>query len=141
MSAKHHARLHHIGIATSEPARLETLFAILGTSVAHTEEVADQGVKTRFLPLPGRAPDLELLVPIDPQGTVAQFLAKRGPGIHHLSFELEKGRLEAASAELRSQGFRLIYDAPRLGAHAMCVQFVHPASCGGILIELMEPST
>lgn len=139
MGAKHHARLHHIGIATSSSETLERLFGILGASVSHQEEVPEQGVHTRFLPLPGRAPDLEFLVPIDPKGTVAQFLSKRGPGIHHLSFEVEKGRLDPVSKELRNAGFNLLYDMPRLGAHAMRVQFIHPASCGGILIEIMEP--
>jgi len=102
--------------------------------------VTEQGVRTHFVPLPLEAAALEFLEPIDPQGTVAQFLAKRGPGIHHLSFRLAKGSLEGVCAELQAAGYRLIYPAPRLGAHSMRIQFLHPSSSGGVLIELMEPS-
>jgi methylmalonyl-CoA/ethylmalonyl-CoA epimerase len=84
---------------------------------------------------------LELLEVSDPQGTVAKFIQKRGPGIHHLSFRVEKGQLDALCACLKAEGFRLIYEDARPGAQEMRVNFIHPATAGGMLIEVMEPLT
>jgi len=134
------ATLDHIGIAVSQLPELQRLFAILGLSIGRTEDVPDQGVRTHFLDLPREPARLELLEVLDPQGTVARFIQKRGPGIHHLSFRLKKGELDPVSTQLRASGFKLIYDAPKSGAHAMRINFIHPASAGGILVELMEPS-
>lgn len=134
------ARLNHIGIAVSQLPELKRLFSLLGLSVTHTEAVQEQGVVTHFLPLPKEQISLELLEVSDPEGTVAKFIQKRGPGIHHLSFELEKGRLDPLSQDLRGAGYKLIYERARPGAHQMRVNFIHPASAGGILIEIMEPA-
>jgi methylmalonyl-CoA epimerase len=133
------ASLNHIGIATQSVPALEKMFAILGLKTAHTEPVPDQGVVTHFLPLPVRETTLELLEVTDPQGTVAKFIEKRGPGIHHLSFELPLGSLDGACSALKQAGYRLVYDQPRDGAHQMRINFLHPATAGGLLIELMEP--
>lgn len=129
--------LHHIGIATQNPGALEKLFALLDLHVKHREEVADQKVMTTFLPVGGPT-HLELLESTDPEGVIARHLAKRGPGIHHLSFLLPQGKLEAVSQKLLSEGYRLLYDRPRNGAQHMRVNFIHPASAGGILVEIME---
>lgn len=135
------ARLNHIGIAVSDIPHLRKLFQILGLTIDHTERVDEQGVMTHFLPLPQPAASLELLEPVDPEGTIAQFLAKRGPGIHHLSFEVTRGELDGLCARLVAAGYRLIYKEPRAGAHAMRINFIHPASAGGMLIEIMEPQS
>ena len=132
------AALNHIGIAVNQLPELKKLFSILGLQTTHQELVVDQGVKTHFLPLPLVQGSLELLEVTDPQGTVAKFIEKRGPGIHHLSFEVSTGDLEPLTQTLKTSGYRLIYDAPKTGAHGMRVNFIHPASAGGILIELME---
>jgi methylmalonyl-CoA/ethylmalonyl-CoA epimerase len=134
------AFLNHIGIAVSDRPALEKLFGILGFKLTHSEPVADQGVVTHFLPMPKVATNLEFLEVSDPEGTVAKFIAKRGPGIHHLSFELKAGELDPLCGKLRQSGYRLTYDAPKAGAHGMRINFIHPASAGGILIELMEPA-
>ncbi len=134
-------RLNHIGIAVDQLPALKKFFSILGLEIKHTEAVPEQGVVTHFVPLPqspNEPTQLEFLEPTDPTGTVAQFLKKRGPGIHHLSFEVTQGSLDALCQTLRDSGFRLIYDQCRAGAHLMRINFVHPASAGGILIELME---
>jgi len=134
------ANLNHIGIAVSDLPKMQELFSILGLSASHSEKVSTQGVMTHFLPLPVVQSNLELLEPLDKQaGAVAQFIQKRGPGIHHLSFAVERGELENLCVKLKTAGFRLIYDQPQPGAHGMRVNFVHPASAGGILIEVMEP--
>lgn len=135
-------RLNHIGIAVADLPQLKKLFGILGLEVNHTENVPEQGVKTHFLPLlPDAAgSSLEFLEVTDPQGTVSQFIQKRGPGIHHLSFTVLQGELDLLCGRLRQEGFRLIYERPKAGAHQMRINFIHPGSAGGMLIEIMEPA-
>ncbi|MBS1959545.1 MAG: VOC family protein [Bdellovibrionales bacterium] len=133
--------LNHIGIATKAgDQQLTKLFKILGFKPGATERVADQGVKVHFFSLPGEAPHLETLEVEDPEGTVAKFIAKRGPGIHHLSFQVSAGKLDSLTAQLTQEGFKFTYDAPRRGAQNMRINFIHPATAGGVLIELMEES-
>jgi methylmalonyl-CoA/ethylmalonyl-CoA epimerase len=133
-------QLNHIGIAVDDLPHMKKLFSILGLGISDVEEVGEQGVKAHFIPLEGQACRLELLEPTDPTGTVAQFIQKRGPGIHHLSFTVTQGQLEATCEKLVAGGFRLIYPSPRSGAHGMRINFIHPSSCGGILVEVMEQS-
>jgi methylmalonyl-CoA/ethylmalonyl-CoA epimerase len=138
------AQLNHIGIAANNLPGLKKVFSILGLQIAHTEPVPGQGVVTHFVPLPeptlasGQRTSLEFLEVTDPEGTVAKFIEKRGPGIHHLSFQVETGQLDALCEKLKTAGIRLTYDQPRSGAHQMRINFIHPASAGGILIEVME---
>ena len=134
------ASLDHIGIAVADLPGLQKLFSILGLKTNHSEDVPEQGVRTHFLPLPAVQGHIELLEVTDPDGTVAKFIQKRGPGIHHLSFLLKRGELDPLCAQLKASGYRLTYDKPASGAHAMRINFIHPASAGGLLIELMEPS-
>jgi methylmalonyl-CoA/ethylmalonyl-CoA epimerase len=134
------AYLNHIGIAVADLPHLKKLFSILGLTIDHQEEVPEQGVVTYFLPLPQEQGYLELLEAKDPQGVISQFIQKRGPGIHHLSFTVKKGELDLTLEKLRLSGYRLIYDQPKQGAHGMRINFIHPASAGGILIEVMEPA-
>lgn len=133
------ASLNHIGIAVQNLPELKRLFSLLGFQVEHTEAVPDQGVVTHFLPLPREPGHLELLEVTDPEGTVAKFIQKRGPGIHHLSFLLKKGELDGLCQLLQAEGFRMIYNAPRSGAQGMRINFIHPTSAGGMLLEVMEP--
>lgn len=137
------AQLNHIGIAINDLPQMTKLFGLLNLKINHSEPVPEQAVTTHFLPLPlptpGKTSNLELLVPLTADGTIAKFLKKKGPGIHHLAFSVEKGELEPLTVRLRSEGFRLLYEQSEPGAHQMRVNFIHPASAGGILIELMEP--
>ena len=125
----------HIGIATP---RIEDSLKFwrdaLGLKVAHTEEVAEQGVRVAMLPLGG--PNVELLEPTGPDSPVAKFLEKRGAGIHHVAVRVPD--IRAALARLRDGGARLIDEAPRVGAGGCLVAFVHPSSAGGVLLELVE---
>jgi methylmalonyl-CoA/ethylmalonyl-CoA epimerase len=132
--------LNHIGIAVADLPGVKKLFSILGMETTHLESVPEQGVHTHFLPfeVEPKGSCVELLEVIDPQGTVAKFIQKRGAGIHHLSFRVGKGELDPLCEKLKAEGYRLTYDAARPGAHQMRVNFVHPASAGGMLIELME---
>jgi len=131
--------LNHIGIATGQGnTRLETLFRILNITRGPSEAVAEQGVNVHFFSPDGEPPHLELLEVMDPEGSVAKFIAKRGPGIHHLSFLIESGGLDQLCERLKAEGFRFTYEAPRRGAQNMRINFIHPATAGGVLIELME---
>jgi methylmalonyl-CoA/ethylmalonyl-CoA epimerase len=100
----------------------------------HVEAVPEQKVKTAFFPV-GEA-RLEYLESTDPEGPVGKFLAKRGPGIHHVCFEVDD--IDAAVAELVAKGVRMIDAAPRAGAHGCRVAFIHPAETGGVLMELSQ---
>ena len=129
--------VNHIGIAVrSLEAQRQFYEHTLCATFEGVEEVPDQKVRVAFF----RVGDvrLELLEPTDPTSTVAVFLDKRGEGLHHLAFTVE--RLEDRIAELKQAGLMMIDEAPRPGAHHMRIAFVHPKSTFGVLTELCEPS-
>ncbi|MBU6376316.1 MAG: methylmalonyl-CoA epimerase [Bdellovibrionales bacterium] len=140
-------RLNHIGIAVRDPETLARVLGLLGLSKTHDENVPDQGVRTHFFPAlegqqdSGYFPQIEILEVLDPEGTVARFIEKRGPGVHHLSFEVKRGELDSLCSKLQAAGVQLIYHEPRPGAHGMRVNFIHPKSSGGVLLEITERGT
>ena len=127
--------LDHIGIAVRSLDAAK-IYAALGLTTEHVEDVATQGVKTAFLSV-GDA-KIELLEPLSPQSPIAKFIEKRGEGIHHICFRVQK--IEEHLERLQQQGFRLIHEAPVPGAHGCRVAFLHPAAGNGVLIELSETS-
>ena len=128
-------KIDHIGIATRH---LEEGLAIwrdaLGLSVDATEEVAEQGVRVAMLPIGDT--HVELLEALSPESAVGKFIAKRGPGIHHIAVEVKD--IEASLADLREKGARLIDETPRVGAGGCLVAFVHPTTTNGVLLELVQ---
>jgi methylmalonyl-CoA/ethylmalonyl-CoA epimerase len=126
-------QLDHIGIAVRSLDATK-IYAALGLTVDHVEDVPTEGVKTAFLSV-GDA-NIELLQPLSADSTVAKFIEKRGEGIHHICFRVTN--LEEHLARLKEQGFRLINEAPVPGAHGCRVAFLHPAAGNGVLIELSE---
>jgi len=124
----------HIGVAVRSIAERAALYRILGLEVGAEEEVASEKVRVAFLPAEGTR--VELLEPTAPDSPIASFLAKRGEGIHHLCFRVED--IRATMAELKERGFRLLSEEPRTGAEGSLVCFVHPASAGGVLVELSQ---
>lgn len=133
--------LDHVAIAVAGEgaAGLDaaaTPFRLLGLRpVGPDEEVPTQGVRVRAL---GAGPTLvELLAPTVPDGPVARFVARRGPGLHHIALRVPD--LDAALHDLRDAGARLLDDAPRPGRAGSRVAFVHPSFAGGVLIELVQP--
>ena len=130
--------LDHVGIAVDDLPQVKKLFEILGLTPTGTEKVSEQGVQVHFLKPLVTATNIELLQVEDPQGTVAKFIEKRGPGVHHLSFRVETGRLDSLTQELIKAGYKLIYPSPKMGAHQMRINFIHPSTTGGLLIEIME---
>lgn len=127
--------IDHIGVAVKS---IDTALAFwektLGVSCAGVEEVAEQKVKTAFLPL--KDSEIELLEPTADDSPVAKFIEKKGEGVHHMALRVDD--LEAALAELKAKGVRLIDEKPRRGAGGALIAFVHPAATGGILLELSQ---
>jgi methylmalonyl-CoA/ethylmalonyl-CoA epimerase len=128
-------RINHLGIAApglpDAMARMKRLF---DRDADHQEEVADQKVRTAFYPV-GES-TLEFLESTDPEGPIAKFLEKRGPGIHHVCFEVDD--IDAAVEGLVAKGVRMIDAKPRAGAHGCRVAFIHPSEMGGVLVELSQ---
>jgi methylmalonyl-CoA epimerase len=127
--------LHHVGIAVDDlDAAIERYTGLFGASVEHRDTVHDQGVEAASLAVgPSR---LELLSPLLPETPVGRFLAKRGPGLHHVAFEVSD--LASQLDELRSRGVQLIDESPRRGLYGLQVAFVHPDATGGVLAEFVE---
>jgi len=128
-------RLDHIGIAVEKiDEALPFWEGILGLPLHGTEEVQEQKVRTAFLPL-GES-EIELLESLDPEGPIGKFIAAKGQGIQHIAFRVDD--IEAALAELKEKGVRLIDQTPRYGAGGARIAFLHPKATGGVLIELCE---
>ena len=128
------SRISHLGVAVKSLAEGGAFWDLLGLSEEHREEVGSQKVVTSFRAV-GES-HVELLEPTSPESPIAKFLEKRGPGIHHLC--LDVADLDATLAKLKSAGVKLVNETPFDGAHGCRVAFVHPASTGGILLELSE---
>lgn len=129
--------VEHIGLAPKDVEALQSFFEkSLKLSRDGEELVASQQTQTFFYSSGETQTRLEILTPAGGKGPIANFLAKRGAGVHHIALELD--HLEPALAYLKSQGIQLIDDKPRPGAHGSKVAFIHPHSTGGILIELVE---
>jgi methylmalonyl-CoA/ethylmalonyl-CoA epimerase len=127
------ARVAHIGIAVpSIDAALGFYRDVLGIEPG-TPETADG---TTIVPLALGDVQVELLEPRDPAGPVAKFLAKRGPGIHHVCYRVPD--LDRALERCRAAGYRLIDQVPRRGAGGRRIAFLHPSAAAGILLELTE---
>ena len=108
----------------------------LGLKLARTESVPEEGVDVGFLPVGGS--NVELLKPTVADTGVARFLEKRGPGIHHMCFEVDD--IEATLAQLRDHNVQLINEQPQEGHGGRKYAFVHPKSTGGVLVELYQLS-
>lgn len=131
------AYLDHIGIAVREDSRLAEALTLLGLKIAHKERVEREKVDAEFLPLPLKQGNIELLHATESDSTIGKFVDKLGrDGIHHLSFRVDD--IRETSARLVSAGFRLIYPEAKTGAHGCLVNFLHPGTTGGVLIEISE---
>jgi methylmalonyl-CoA epimerase len=131
-------KIDHIGIAAeSMEGSLAVFEGLLGLGLAGTETVAEQRVKTAFLPVGDS--EIELLESTDSEGPIAKFIASRGQGMQHIAFRVED--LEASLAELKARGVRLLDEVPRKGAGGARIAFIHPKATGGVLVELCERGT
>lgn len=129
------ATIDHIGIAVSNlDEALKFYRDGLGLEVDAPEEVASQRVRAHFIPAGEAA--IELLEATAEDSPIARYVARRGPGLHHLTLRVDD--IAGALAQLKARGVRLIDDAPRPGAHGSLVAFIHPASAHGVLVELKQ---
>ena len=132
------AYLDHIGVSVSPNSRLAELLAILGLSISGTEAVEREKVAVEWIPLPNeKKTKIELLTATSPESAIAKFQAKlRKDAIHHLSFRVSD--IAAVANALAQAGFRLIHEEAKPGADECLVNFVHPQSTGGILVEITQ---
>ena len=129
------ARLDHVGIAVANiDEALQFYRDALGLAIDPPEEVASQGVRAHFIAAGEAA--LELLVATADDSPIARYIAKRGPGLHHITLSVDD--IASALAQLKSRGVRLIDETPRPGAHGSLVAFIHPSSAHGVLVELKQ---
>jgi methylmalonyl-CoA/ethylmalonyl-CoA epimerase len=127
--------VHHLGIAVDDlDASLLMYGELFGARLEHRESVEEQGVEAASLRV-GES-RVELLRPLGPDTPVGRFLAKRGPGMHHIAFEVEDVGEELA--RLRAEGAQLIDESPRRGLFGLQVAFVHPEATGGVLAEFVS---
>jgi methylmalonyl-CoA/ethylmalonyl-CoA epimerase len=131
------ARIDHVGVAVEDlDAAIALHEATYGMELVHRETVAEQGVEAVLLDVGEN--HVELLRPLSEDTPVGKFLAKRGPGLHHVAYQVQD--IEAALSALREQGVRLIDQTPRTGIRGSRVAFLHPAATGGVLTEIVQPA-
>ena len=128
-------KVDHIGIAVSNLDETLKLYTdILGMELHGTETVAEQKARVAFLPVGDT--EIELLESTDPDGPIAKFIESKGQGIQHIAFSVKD--IEAALAELKEKGVRLIDEKPRYGAGGAKIAFLHPKATNGVLVELCQ---
>lgn len=128
-------RIDHVGIAIADVAAAKRLYEdVLGLTLIREEVVADQRVRTFFYPIAGVK--LELLESTTPDGPIARHIEKRGAGMQHLALEVED--IDAAIAELKAKGIRMLDEVARKGVEDTRIAFVHPKDTLGVLLELVE---
>lgn len=134
--------VNHIGLAPKDPQKAKQFFTLLlNLSDLGSELVRDQKTMTHILRSSNTSPTsleprLEILEPENGEGPIAQFLAKKGSGVHHVALGVDN--VEAAVQHLLQNGVRMIDEKPRNGAHHTRIAFVHPESTGGLLVELVQ---
>ena len=129
--------IDHVGVAVDDLDGALVLYRdSLGMPLVHRETVVEQGVEAALLDVGDG--HIELLAPLGPETAVGKFLTKRGPGMHHVAYRVDD--VEQALSDLAGAGVRLIDEHPRKGIRGSRVAFVHPASTGGVLTEIVQVS-
>jgi methylmalonyl-CoA/ethylmalonyl-CoA epimerase len=130
--------IDHVGIAVADlDAAVELYEKAYGMTCVHTEVNEEQGVREAMMAVGDSGSYVQLLSPLSPDTTIGKFLDRNGPGIQQMAYRTDD--VEALGENLRAQGMRLLYDAPKTGTAGSRVNFVHPKSAGGVLVELVEP--
>jgi methylmalonyl-CoA/ethylmalonyl-CoA epimerase len=128
-------KVDHIGIAVKDLEQAKKFYTeMLGMTALGEEVVEQQKVKVCFIP--SGDSELELLESTSPEGPIAKFIEKNGEGIQHIALRVDN--VEAALADLKAKGVRLIDEVPRYGAGGASIAFIHPKATGGILLEISE---
>ena len=127
-------QLHHIAVVVADLDEAIARFRRLGFAGGDRFTISEQSVEVATFH--AGSGWIELIRPLDPDGPIARFLAKRGEGMHHVAYAVSD--LEGVLAKLDEAGVRLIDTKPRTGAHGWRIAFIHPESCGGVLTELVQ---
>ncbi len=128
-------KLNHVAVVVADiDAALAFWRDALGLELAGVKDMPEQKSKIAFLPLAGS--EIELVQPTDADSGIGKYLAKRGPGMHHLCLEVQD--LDGVIAQLKRKGIRLTGETPMVGAGGRRMIFVHPESASGVLVELCE---
>jgi methylmalonyl-CoA epimerase len=131
------ARVDHIGVAVDDlDAAIVLHEEVYGMALVHREVLDEQGVEAVLLDV--GASHVELMRPLAEESPVGRFLAKRGPGLHHVAYQVTD--VQATLTELRARGLQLIDETPRAGLRGSRVAFLHPAATGGVLTEIVQPA-
>src|SRR5438270_13409241 len=129
--------IDHVGVAVEDiDAALGLYRDSLGMPLVHRETMTEQGVEGALLDVGDG--HMELLQPLGPETTVGKFLSRRGPGLHHVAYRVDS--VQAALDACAAAGLRLIDETPRTGIRGSRVAFLHPASTGGVLTEIVQPA-
>jgi methylmalonyl-CoA/ethylmalonyl-CoA epimerase len=130
--------IDHVGVAVADLDEAIAFYEkAYGMRCVHTEVNEEQGVREAMLEVGESGSYIQLLSPLSPDTTIGKFLARSGPGIQQMAYRVDD--IDEVSDHLRGQGLRLLYDAPKKGTAGSRVNFIHPKSSGGILVELVEP--
>src|SRR3954471_15030227 len=131
------ARIDHVGVAVEDlDASIALYEQTYAMTLVHRETVTEQGVEAVLLDVGEN--HVELLAPLGPDTPVGKFLAKNGPGLHHVAYQTDD--IEQALEALEAAGVRLIDHKPRTGIRGSRVAFLHPRSSGGVLTEIVQPA-
>lgn len=135
--------IDHVGVAVPDlDAAIAFYRDTYGMTLAHEETNEEQGVREAMMTVgPADAPHshIQLLAPLSPESSIGTFLDRNGPGIQQLAYRVED--LDGVCATLRERGLRLLYDEPKIGTGGSRINFIHPKDAGGVLVELVEPSS
>lgn len=134
--------IDHVGVAVPDLDEAMAFYRdTFGMQVLHEETNEEQGVREAMVGVgsDSGAPCVQLLAPLTPESTIARFLERSGPGLQQLALRVTD--VEEAAAQLRARGLRLLYEEPRRGTAGSRVNFVHPKDAGGVLVELVEPTS
>ena len=130
--------IDHVGIAVEDlDAAIDFYRESFGFGLVHEETNAEQGVREAMVAVGTSGTFLQLLAPLTPESPIARFLHRSGPGLQQIAYRVTD--IEQAMAAARDQGMQLLYDAPRRGTAGSRINFIHPKSAGGVLVELVEP--
>jgi methylmalonyl-CoA epimerase len=131
------ARIDHVGVAVEDlDAGIALYDQTYDMTLVHRETVEEQGVEAVLLDVGEN--HVELLRPLSADTPVGKFLAKRGPGLHHVAYQVED--IRSVLASLKAAGVRLLDEEPRVGIRGSSVAFLHPKSSGGVLTEIVQPA-
>ncbi|MFV0459789.1 MAG: methylmalonyl-CoA epimerase [Actinomycetales bacterium] len=132
--------IDHVGVAVPDlDAAVAFYRDSLGMQLLHEETNEEQGVREAMMGVGNSGSCVQLLAPLGPDSTIAKFIDRSGPGLQQVAYRVES--IDTVCATLRERGIRLLYPEPKRGTAGSRINFLHPKDAGGVLVELVEPSS